>query len=93
MQEEIEHRKQGGGQDSDSGEIYPFSDHMISTSVHLVEGENRIRISVINDEPYTDQDGNQVGTLKGKSPVYDCIRIYTDAVLTWDPHTENITNR
>ena len=61
----------------------PFTDHLISTSVHLKEGENLIQLVVAND---TDLGG----TMAAEAPMVDCLYLATDATLTWEPQTDNI---
>lgn len=66
----------------DTGDRRPFSDYVLSTTVSLKKGENVI-IAL------TDNNHGMGGTMAATAPVIDCIKIVTDAVLTWNPITEN----
>ena len=66
----------------------PFTDHIISSTVSLVEGENIIRLQVNNDEKQ-----GATGTMNAIAPMVDCIYVYTDAELTWEPLTGNIEGK
>lgn len=68
-----------------TNEWRPFSNYTVSTSVNLVEGENTIKL-IINNE---DRLG-QSGTMYSTAPLTDCIYIYTDAELDWDPIVGNL---
>ena len=63
----------------------PFSNYTVSSTVHLVEGENIIRLQVNNDEKQ-----GATGTMNAIAPMVDCIYVYTDAELTWQPFTDNV---
>ena len=63
----------------------PFSNYTVSSTVSLVEGENIIRLQVNNDEKQ-----GATGTMNAIAPMVDCIYVYTDAALTWEPLTGNI---
>ena len=65
----------------------PFSNYTVSSTVQLEAGENTIRLQVNNDE----KQGN-TGTMNAIAPMVDCIFVYTDAALTWQPFTDNISN-
>lgn len=62
-----------------------FEDVLISTTVDLVEGENRIKLIVNNNRRY-----DEIGTRAAMAPIIDCMYIYTTATLTWSPHTSNV---
>ena len=62
----------------------PFSNHVVATHVSLQEGVNRITLVVNND-----QKGSG-GTMQAKAPMVDCIYVYTNASLSWEPKTSNI---
>ena len=64
----------------------PFSNHTVSSAVSLVEGENIIRLQVNNDEKQ-----GATGTMNAIAAMVDCIYVYADAELTWDPYTGNIS--
>ena len=63
----------------------PFTNYTVSSTVSLVEGENIIRLQVNNDEKQ-----GATGTMNAIAPMVDCIYVYTDAELTWQPLTGNI---
>ena len=63
----------------------PFSNFTVSSTVHLEAGENTVRLQVNNDEKQ-----GATGTMNAIAPMVDCIYIYTDAALTWEPFTDNI---
>ena len=63
----------------------PFSNYTVSSTVHLNAGENIIRLQVNNDEKQ-----GATGTMNAIAPMVDCIYVYTDAELTWQPLTGNI---
>ena len=64
-----------------------FSNYTVSSTVHLEAGENTIRLQVNNDEKQ-----GATGTMNAIAPMVDCILVYTDATLTWEPFTSNIGN-
>lgn len=63
----------------------PFSNFTVSSTVHLDAGENTVRLQVNNDEKQ-----GATGTMNAIAPMVDCIYVYTDAALTWEPFTDNI---
>lgn len=63
----------------------PFTDHVISTTVSLKEGENTIQLFVANSS-------NFESTVTAVAPMVDCISLTTDATLTWDPVWSNLEN-
>ena len=68
-----------------SQQYKPFANFTISTSVHLMEGSNTIKLIVNN----TDRLGES-GTMYATAPLTDCIYVHTDAVLTWNPLVDNL---
>lgn len=63
-----------------------FTDHKVDTAIHLQEGSNTIRLQVNNSEKQ-----GTTGTMNAIAPMMDCIYVYTDAELTWEPFTGNIS--
>ncbi len=64
----------------------PFTDYTMTTSFALREGVNVIRLTVTNSHaPYD-------GTMEASAPMIDCISIFTDATLTWNPLKENVAD-
>ncbi len=63
----------------------PFSDFVVSSTLSLVEGENTIKLITSNNIKLA-------GTTTATAPLVDCIKIVTDANLTWTEHTENLDN-
>lgn len=64
---------------------YDFADYPISTAIKLGEGVNTVTLTIKDN---TLKDGNSIG-----APLIDCIRITTDAELTWSPLIDNPDNR
>lgn len=64
------------------GEILPFEDFTISTTVSLKAGENRILL-------ITDNELLMGGTMQATAPMVDCIKLETYAILTWEPKLDN----
>ena len=64
---------------------YDFADYPLAASVKLTEGVNVVKLTIKDN---TIKDGNSIG-----APLIDCIRITTDAELTWNPLTDNPENR
>lgn len=64
---------------------YQFVDYPISQSISLNEGENTITLTIKDN---TLKDGNSIG-----APLIDCIKITTQAELTWEPLTDNPERR
>lgn len=65
----------------------PFTDHEITLNLHLVKGENVIKLTSLDSQKYGD-----VGTINATAPMVDCIYVNTDAVLTWNPKTGNVAD-
>lgn len=59
------------------GELKPFDDYMLTTSLSLKEGENTIRLVTNNSEPMG-------GIMNATAPLVDCIKIATTATVEWD---------
>ena len=64
---------------------YDFADYPITGTIQLAAGENVIKLTIKEN---TLKDGNSIG-----APLIDCIRITTDAELTWEPLTDNPDRR
>lgn len=64
----------------------PFTDFKVDTAIHLQEGSNTIRLQVNNSEKQ-----GTTGTMNAIAPMIDCIYVYADAELTWEPFTGNIS--
>jgi len=62
-----------------------FTDYKISASVKLNKGKNTIKLIVNN----ADRLGES-GTMYATAPLTDCMYIYTDAELTWEPLVGNL---
>ena len=60
---------------------YDFADYPIAT-INLASGQNVIKLTIKSN---TLKDGNSTG-----APLIDCIKIMTDAQLSWTPLTDNI---
>ena len=58
-----------------SGEVKPFQDYVIG-NIDLVEGENHIQLITANNV-------GQGGTMTAMAPMVDCIKLTTNAVLTF----------
>lgn len=62
----------------------PFENYVMTTSLHLNEGKNVIRLVTNNKEDHG-------GTFNAETPLIDCMYIYTDADLSWSVcYPENI---
>ncbi len=77
-----------GVPDYGSGQKRAFADYTISKAISLREGENVIRIEVTNSIRMQES-----GTLNATAPMVDCLRLYTDAGLSWTEKTSNIENK
>lgn len=62
----------------------PFSLHTVATKVALNEGENVIELVVNNDVHMSG------ATMEAEAPMVDCMYLYTNAELTWEPVLSNI---
>ncbi len=63
----------------------PFNDVVITTSLHLDEGVNVIRLTVNNNISHD-------GTIHASAPMIDCMYICSDVALSWEPRTTNTDN-
>jgi len=64
----------------------PFETFVLTTHFALHAGYNVIRLTVNNSvSPYD-------GTMNAHAPMVDNLAIYTDSVLTWNPHEENVAD-
>ncbi|MBQ3042494.1 MAG: InlB B-repeat-containing protein, partial [Clostridia bacterium] len=68
-----------------SNQYKAFANFTISTTVQLNEGANVVQLVISN----ADRLGES-GTMYATAPLTDCIYIYTDAQLTWNPLLDNI---
>ena len=57
--------------------VRPFEDFTITTALSLKAGDNVIELITDNDKP-------MAGTMFSTAPMVDCMKIYTDATLTWN---------
>ena len=64
---------------------YDFADYPVAAEINLAEGVNEITLSIKEN---TLKDGNGIG-----APLIDCIKITTEAGLSWNPLTDNPDNR
>ncbi len=58
-----------------------YDDVIVINNVHLNKGANTIKLITSNS---TNPAGEGMGTYRGTAPTVDCIKITTDAVITWD---------
>ncbi len=56
----------------------PFETFVIMQNAHLLEGENTLVLRVNNNTSI------QGTTYQAVGPMVDCVKIETEAVLTWD---------
>ena len=64
----------------------PFTDYLVNEHFALSEGWNVIRLTVANNHaPYD-------GTMEATAPMIDCLSIFTDGGLEWNPMTENLAD-
>ncbi len=62
----------------------PFANYVITTALHLQEGENVIRLLTNNSEDHG-------GTFNANTPLIDCVYIYADTELAWSKcYPENV---
>lgn len=54
----------------------PFENYVMTTALHLKEGDNQICLVTNNKEDHG-------GTFNAETPLIDCMYIYADAELTW----------
>lgn len=60
-----------------------FQDFLVSASARLKEGDNEITLTVNNKK-------KMVGAIGCTAPLIDCIKVQTDARLTWNPLLDNL---
>lgn len=65
----------------------PFTNHEITVNLHLVKGENTIKLTSLDSKKYGD-----FGSINATAPMIDCIYVNTDAVLTWNPKLGNVAD-
>lgn len=68
-------------------DIYPFETYMISMTMNLCQGVNIVRLMTNNNVNLAGS-----GSADGVAPIIDCLYITTQAVLTWQPLTDNLTH-
>ncbi len=62
----------------------PFANYVITTALHLQEGENVIRLLTNNSEDHG-------GTFNANTPLIDCVYVYSSTVLLWSKcYPENV---
>lgn len=69
-----------------NGGVKEFADFEITPFLSLKEGKNVIKLITANRNPMQ-------GTMYATAPMVDCIKIETEANLTWEPVTSNIANK
>lgn len=69
-----------------NGEVKEFADFEITPFLQLKEGKNTIKLVTANSTPMQ-------GTMYATAPMVDCIKIETDANLSWEPVTSNIVGK
>ena len=64
---------------------YPseFNDFTVGVGVNLQQGENVITIRINNSRPME-------AAMKATAPLLDCLKIYSDTVITYTPKTSNL---
>lgn len=72
--------------DQRSDDRRPFINVQLTGDVHLKKGENIITMTTTNNIVH----GN---TRQGDAPIIDCIYVYSDSVLTWNPRLDNLENK
>ena len=79
-----------GGVTSSSIEV-PFQDFLVSTTLHLNEGDNTISLVVNNFKP----ENERTGTMYSYAPVVDAIKICSTgdvSAITWAEGFPLVTN-
>ena len=66
-----------------SGEIKEFQDFTITKNLNLKKGSNKIELVTNNNKA-------MFGTMTATAPMVDCMKITTDASLSWEPKLDNI---
>lgn len=64
----------------------PFQDYLISAEVSLSEGENVIRLVILNDEKQFED-----GTVYAAAPTIDCIKLYSTSEIEMTRYNTDIT--
>lgn len=67
----------------------PFETYVLDT-VSLKQGLNKIELIISNSD---NPNPSGSGTMGATAPLIDCIYLYTNANLTWDPIYSNICNK
>lgn len=67
----------------------PFFEYELTGKVHLKKGENVIHVETTNTQDF-DAMGMHFGTLSSYAPMLDCLYVYSDTELTWEPKLDNI---
>lgn len=68
-----------------SGKTKEFQDFTITKALSLKQGENHIKL-------VTNNNNAMFGTMSATAPMVDCMKITTDADLTWNPALDNVTD-
>lgn len=63
-----------------------FTNHLISKTISLVKGENKIKLEVANENGHG-------GTMYADAPIIDCIYLGTEGTLSWEPKESNLKNK
>lgn len=71
-------------QNSESMAAMKFEDKTLTSNASLLQGENTISVRILDN----DLRGSTTG-----GPTIDCVKIRTDAKLTYTEHTDNPANR
>lgn len=66
-----------------SGLIKEFADFTITKNLNLKKGSNKIELVTNNNKA-------MFGTMSATAPMVDCMKITTDAALSWEPKLDNI---
>jgi len=62
---------------------YKFEDFLVAEEINLLEGENKITITILENELVS-------ANLSTLGPLIDCIKIRTQAGLIWEPKLSNL---
>lgn len=65
-----------------------FTNHTITKTLALESGNNVIKLIINNNIKMMDS-----GTLNATAPLIDCMYLYSDATLTWEPVESNIIGK
>lgn len=69
-----------------NGGVKEFQDFVITDLLELKAGKNTIQLITDNSDPMQ-------GTMYATAPMVDCIKIETDAILSWEPLTSNTAGK